>query len=244
MSPDGITLPPTDPFVQVETRIASLTFLDPVDRDWLLTRAGELRNQYADRAAGSRAGLVHGDPWAGNVVATDDGPVLLDLERFSLGPPEYDLVVIAASYTYYGLLPADDYHELATAYGRDVTIWDGYPSYATSGNCGSPPTPGRSPSITPTPPSKPSTGSAASKEDEAPAPGTAGTPFPELIKRRRAAAVSLRNLEVSPEGAHRGGWGGGQPSLPRSWTSWCRGQFRQMCPVPTTILTRQPASVT
>jgi Ser/Thr protein kinase RdoA (MazF antagonist) len=127
MSPDGITLPPTDPFVQIETRIASLAFLDPADRDWLLTRAGELRNQYADRASGSRAGLVHGDPWTGNVVATTDGPILLDLERFSLGPPEYDLVVIAASYTSYGLLPAEDYHELATAYGRDVTTWDGYP---------------------------------------------------------------------------------------------------------------------
>lgn len=127
MSPDGIALPPTDPFVQVEARIAALTFLDQPDRAWLLTRAGELRQRYVHRAAGGPPALVHGDPWAGNVVATTDGPVLLDLERFSLGPPEYDLVVIAASHTSYGLLSADDYHELVDAYGRDVTTWDGYP---------------------------------------------------------------------------------------------------------------------
>lgn len=127
MPPDGITLPPTDPFVQIETRINSLSFLDPTDRGWLLTRAAELRKEYVNRPPGSPTGLVHGDPWAGNVVATADGPILLDLERFSLGPPEYDLVVIAASYTSYGLLPTEDYHELTTTYGRDVTTWDGYP---------------------------------------------------------------------------------------------------------------------
>jgi aminoglycoside phosphotransferase (APT) family kinase protein len=127
MPAEGIVLPATDPFVQIETRIASLAFLDRSDREWLLARAGELRRRYADRPAGSPTGLVHGDPWAGNAVHTHGWPVLLDLERFSVGPPEYDLVVIAASYTSYGLLPADQYHELVAAYGRDVTTWTGYP---------------------------------------------------------------------------------------------------------------------
>jgi aminoglycoside phosphotransferase (APT) family kinase protein len=127
MPTDGIALPPTDPFVQIETRINSLTFLEPADREWLLSAAAALRALYADRPPGSPNGLVHGDPWAGNVVITDDGPILLDLERFSLGPPEYDLVVVAASYTSYGLLTADQYHELTAAYGRDVTTWAGYP---------------------------------------------------------------------------------------------------------------------
>ena len=123
----GIDLPATDPFVQVETRIASLTFLDTDDQDWLLARAALLRQAYLDRPSGHPVALVHGDPWAGNVVRTDAGPVLLDLERFSLGPPEYDLVVVAAGYTSYGLRPAANYHDFAAAYGRDVTTWDGYP---------------------------------------------------------------------------------------------------------------------
>ncbi|HET9656050.1 MAG TPA: aminoglycoside phosphotransferase family protein [Kineosporiaceae bacterium] len=126
MCTQGIDLPPTDPFVQVETRIASLTFLSDEDRQWLLDRAAQLRHQYASHPANPVC-LVHGDPWAGNIVRTEAGPVLLDLERFSFGPPEYDLVVIAASHTSYGLLPTDQYRELVSAYGRDVTTWEGYP---------------------------------------------------------------------------------------------------------------------
>jgi aminoglycoside phosphotransferase (APT) family kinase protein len=123
---NGIDLPPLDPFVQVEQRIAHLTFLSDNDRTWMFHRAADLRDAYTRLPAGMPHGLVHGDPWRGNVVRTPTGPVLLDLERFSLGAPEYDLVVIAASYTSYGLLDHDDYQDLVTAYGRDVTTWDGY----------------------------------------------------------------------------------------------------------------------
>ncbi|PRY31701.1 phosphotransferase family enzyme [Umezawaea tangerina] len=43
---------------------------------------------------------MHGDAWVGNVVATDDGQVVvLDLERCSVGPPEWDLVSTAIKYT-------------------------------------------------------------------------------------------------------------------------------------------------
>lgn len=124
---DGITLPPLDPFVQVEQRITHLTFLSDQDRAWMLQRAAELRDAYAHLPAGLPHGLVHGDPWRGNVVRTVDGSVLLDLERFSVGAPEYDLVVIAASFTSYGMLSAGHYQDLVDAYGWDVTAWDGYP---------------------------------------------------------------------------------------------------------------------
>jgi hypothetical protein len=46
----------------------------------------------------------------GNVVATDDGEVfLLDLERFSVGPPEWDLVATAIDHTTFGILSHDGY---------------------------------------------------------------------------------------------------------------------------------------
>jgi hypothetical protein len=34
---------------------------------------------------------VHGDVWGVNIVATGDG-VRLDLERCSIGPPDWDMV--------------------------------------------------------------------------------------------------------------------------------------------------------
>lgn len=127
MDPGGLDLPATDPFVQMEPRIMSLAFLSDADRAWMLTRLAALRTAYADRTWDAPDTLVHGDPWAGNVVRTATGPVLLDLERFSTGPRECDLTVVAAGYTSYGLLTADAWRELVDAYGADVTTSPGYP---------------------------------------------------------------------------------------------------------------------
>jgi aminoglycoside phosphotransferase (APT) family kinase protein len=70
---------------------------------------------------------VHGDAWGGNIVATDDGrTVLLDLERCSIGPPEWDMVSIAIRRTSFTWLPEPDYRSFCRRYGRDVTSWSGY----------------------------------------------------------------------------------------------------------------------
>ncbi|MDQ1295232.1 MAG: hypothetical protein QG608_3117 [Actinomycetota bacterium] len=127
ISADDLDLPDTDPFVQVEERIATLDFLDATDRTWMLDRATQLRHAYAALPPGLPRRLVHGDPWSGNVVITCDGPLLIDLERVSVGPPEYDLVVVAAAHTSYGTMSARDYGLLVDAYGHDVTAWEGYP---------------------------------------------------------------------------------------------------------------------
>lgn len=47
-----------------------------------------LTKAFAHLPPGLPRSAIHGDAWAGNVVMTADGPVLLDLERFSLDPPE------------------------------------------------------------------------------------------------------------------------------------------------------------
>ena len=71
--------------------------------------------------------MVHGDAWAGNVVATDDGRViLLDLERCSIGPPEWDLVSTAVKYITYGLIGRAEYQPFCDAYGLDVTALSGF----------------------------------------------------------------------------------------------------------------------
>jgi aminoglycoside phosphotransferase (APT) family kinase protein len=70
---------------------------------------------------------VHGDAWGGNIVTTYDGrTLLLDLERCSIGPPEWDLVSIALRLTSFGWISDAEYRSFAARYGHDVTAWAGY----------------------------------------------------------------------------------------------------------------------
>ncbi|WP_245887492.1 phosphotransferase family protein [Umezawaea tangerina] len=76
------------------------TTLTKADRTWLSEHLESLQGRYANLPLGLPHCVVHGDAWVGNVVATDDGQVVvLDLERCSVGPPEWDLVSTAIKYT-------------------------------------------------------------------------------------------------------------------------------------------------
>lgn len=68
----------------------------------------------ADRA-------VHGDAWPGNIVRTVDGVLMMDLERFSVGPPEWDLVSTAVRAMTTGAVSMREYDRLCAVYGYDVT---------------------------------------------------------------------------------------------------------------------------
>jgi hypothetical protein len=115
-----------DPFVRVPERIQAATSLSEDDRAWLRDRHAELREQWERRPQGLPECVVHGDAWVGNVVRTADGPVLLDFERASVGPPEWDLVSIAVKVSTTGTVTAAEYAEFCSAYGIDVTQWEGY----------------------------------------------------------------------------------------------------------------------
>ncbi|GAA3744892.1 hypothetical protein HDA32_005180 [Spinactinospora alkalitolerans] len=56
---------------------------------------------------------------------SDGAAVLLDLERFSVGPREWDLVV-AAVYERLGWYSTQEYAGFADAYGFDITDWSGF----------------------------------------------------------------------------------------------------------------------
>jgi aminoglycoside phosphotransferase (APT) family kinase protein len=73
---------------------------------------------------------VHGDAWPGNFVRTATGPVMMDLERFSIGPPEWDLVSTAVRRMTTGAVTADEYNDFCEAYGTDVVTWTGYQTLA------------------------------------------------------------------------------------------------------------------
>lgn len=124
--PEGFDLGLLDPFVRLEERIDAASTLTADDRGWLHQRREGLRAQWAARPSGRPDCPVHGDAWVGNVVRTVSGRILMDLERFAVGPPEWDLVSTAVKLTTTGTIMVDEYAEFCRAYGVDVTEWEGY----------------------------------------------------------------------------------------------------------------------
>ncbi|KND23305.1 aminoglycoside phosphotransferase family protein [Streptomyces stelliscabiei] len=122
----GFPLDRLDPFVRVAERIEAATSLSEDDRAWLRHRHAELREWWEHRPMGLPECLVHGDAWVGNVARTAAGPILMDFERASIGPPEWDLVSTAVKLTTTGTVTESEYAEFCQAYGRDVTEWEGY----------------------------------------------------------------------------------------------------------------------
>ncbi|MFI9548703.1 aminoglycoside phosphotransferase family protein [Streptomyces sp. NPDC052016] len=115
-----------DPFIRVAERIEAATSLSEDDRGWLRRRHAELRDWWQKRPAGLPECVVHGDAWVGNVARTASGPLLMDFERVSVGPPEWDLVSTAVKMTTTGAVSEAEYAEFCEAYGTDVTEWEGY----------------------------------------------------------------------------------------------------------------------
>ncbi|MEU9735353.1 aminoglycoside phosphotransferase family protein [Streptomyces sp. NPDC048002] len=121
----SFALPPRDLLGGVERwlRLAG-DAVDPADAAYLRRR----RDGFAEAAAALTPrlplGPIHGDALPRNVHIGPDGPVLVDLETFSLDLREHDLVVLALSRDRYGL-PAAAYESFVSAYGWDVREWAG-----------------------------------------------------------------------------------------------------------------------
>jgi aminoglycoside phosphotransferase (APT) family kinase protein len=126
LPPPEFELPNLAPFVRLKERICEATALPTDDRAWLLERLTHLRKQYAGLPPGLPWCAVHGDAWRGNVAVTEHGPMLLDLERFAYGPPEWDLASIAVNYATFGNISAEEWAGFCTRYGHDVTTWAGF----------------------------------------------------------------------------------------------------------------------
>jgi hypothetical protein len=125
--PSAPLLDGLDPFVCLPERIDSAVTVPDDDRAWLRARVADLQDRWAGLVPGLSTSVVHGDAWAGNVVATDNGRVvLLDLERCSVGPPEWDLASTAVKYITYGLIDRAEYQPFCDAYGFDVTALNGF----------------------------------------------------------------------------------------------------------------------
>jgi Ser/Thr protein kinase RdoA (MazF antagonist) len=126
--PSDLALGTIAPFVRLGTRIEGATTLAEDERTWLQTFLAQLEAEWHELPQGQAWCVVHGDAHGGNIVATEDGRVvMLDLERTSFGPPEWDTAQTATYVTSFGWGTAADYDTFCHAYGHDVTAWDGFP---------------------------------------------------------------------------------------------------------------------
>lgn len=125
--PQIFALPELAPFVRLTQRIEAAKTISMDDQNWLLGRLAELQAAYADLQPGLPRCVVHGDAWCGNVVITTGSTrVLLDLERCSLGPPEWDLVSTAVEYVTTARIDTKEWDTYCETYGYDVTSWEGF----------------------------------------------------------------------------------------------------------------------
>ena len=129
--PTDFEIPPLDPFVRLSEHLsAARGELDAADRQFLDDRLEELRGEYARVSAGLPACVIHGDANRKNAIRGSDGvAVLLDLERFSVGPREWDLVVPAV-YRRLGWYSEPEYAAFVDAYGWDVRTWTDFETFA------------------------------------------------------------------------------------------------------------------
>ncbi|MEV8322209.1 aminoglycoside phosphotransferase family protein [Kitasatospora sp. NPDC056731] len=125
--PGHINLGVLDPLVRIAERIDEAVTLEPQQRDWLQGHLADLQAAWDEIPAEASHRVIHGDAWGGNTAVAKTTTYLLDFERTSVGPPEWDLATIATGFTSFGSVTAKQYDAICTAYGADVTTWPGYP---------------------------------------------------------------------------------------------------------------------
>lgn len=123
--PSDPDLPRYDPFGDLRARLATADMVDDGDRTWLLTRYDEVHQQYGSLPEPLQPSVIHGDAWQGNLIVPPMGiPTVLDLDKVSLGRPQWDLVQLAVDYTDFARISTAHYLSFVKAYGGyDVTTW-------------------------------------------------------------------------------------------------------------------------
>lgn len=124
--PPSLSLPALRPLERTRGRIEAGS-LAPGDKHFLIDRVEELSSLWNAVDFELPNGVIHGDASVGNVIRAQDGrAVLIDLDGFSTGPREWDLVLTALYYERFGWHTREEYQGFAERYGFDVMAWSGY----------------------------------------------------------------------------------------------------------------------
>lgn len=123
--PKDFKLPPKDALGRVRPRISKAPIPES-DRKFLLNRLDKLAADLPRLEYKLDPSPTHGDAHVKNLMIRNDNPVLIDLERFAYGQPEWDLAVTATEYSTAKWWTDDQYRNFVDAYGYDVMTWDGF----------------------------------------------------------------------------------------------------------------------
>lgn len=130
-TPVDFDLPELRPFGDVTDSLPTFEGLPPADAQFLRERVEWARGSFPLLKFALPAGPVHGDANVGNVICDDRGrPVLIDLDSFSVGAREWDLIQTALFADRLGWHSAVEYRAFVDVYGYDVTQWAGYADLA------------------------------------------------------------------------------------------------------------------
>lgn len=100
-------------------------------RPFLLSQYTGARQRFVELPYVLSPGHVHGDANVGNIILDDLGsPVVIDLDGFSVGPREWDLIQTAIFYDRLGWHTSDEYQAFVDGYGYDILQWEGYAELA------------------------------------------------------------------------------------------------------------------
>lgn len=126
-APKNIGLENVQPFVRLDRRIEASPSLTDDDHVWMHDHLDSLKQRWSELPPGLPWCAIHGDAHEGNIVTADDGgAILLDLERFCIGPPEWDTVQTAVNWATCGWITEAEYKEFVVAYGHDIMEWEGF----------------------------------------------------------------------------------------------------------------------
>ncbi|MEU9607726.1 aminoglycoside phosphotransferase family protein [Streptomyces sp. NPDC048057] len=130
--PASLGLPYYDPFDGVWEFLRDLRgSVADDDLAFLEERTGRIQKEYDRLDWVLDFGLIHGDANVGNALRGRDGKALLiDLDDFSLGQREWDLVLTALFYERLGWHTRAEYESFVYRYGFDLLNWPGYPVLA------------------------------------------------------------------------------------------------------------------
>lgn len=129
--PAGLDLPDLVPFGPPDTALPAFEGLTPADAEFLRERLDWARRSFADLPFALEPGVIHGDANVGNVLLDDGGEaVLIDLDSFSRGSREWDLIQTAIFADRFGWHTEEEYRTFVGVYGYDITKWDGYEDLA------------------------------------------------------------------------------------------------------------------
>lgn len=125
--PPTLALPLLQPFGAPGEPFPELAAIPKVDAQFLHERLEWARWRFPCLPFVLPSGVVHGDANVGNVLVDDQGrAVLIDLDSFSTGPREWDLIQSALFYDRLGWHTRDEYMEFVDVYGYDLMSWLGY----------------------------------------------------------------------------------------------------------------------